>query len=104
MDAVAIAAVTVPVVGMTQLVKWMGLPDRRGALVVPIISAVWVALYVYSRGGYSQAALFDVAAAWIVVTAAAAGVFGYTRAASDAVTATRTPPPGAAQQPTVKGV
>lgn len=104
MDAQAIAAVTIPTVGITQIIKWAGLPDRYGAIVVPIVAAIWVAAWVYSSAAYNRAALFDILAGWVVVTAAAAGVFGYTRAASDAVTATSSPPPGAAQNPTAKGL
>lgn len=102
MDAQTIAGIVIPVVGLTQLLKWMGLRDRLGAVMVLALSAVFVALWVYSRASYDRANLFDYSAAWIVVATSAAGVFGFTRASADAVTSTRTPPAGAAQDPTVK--
>lgn len=102
MDAQTIAGIVIPVVGLTQLLKWMGLKDRLGAIIVLVLSAAFVALWVYSRASYERAALFDYTAAWIVVGTSAAGVFGFTRATADAVTSTRTPPPGAGQSPTIK--
>jgi hypothetical protein len=101
-DAATITTIVIPVVALTQFLKWAGLRDRLGAAVVLILSAAFVALWVYSRAAYERTALFDYVAAWVVIATSAAGTFGFTRAASDAVTSATTPPAGAGQSPTVK--
>lgn len=97
-----IITVSAAVVALVQLIKWGGLPDKAGPLVVLVLAALGVAIWVYSQDAYQRSALFDLFAGWIAVSTSAAGVFGFTRAASTAVTAMKAPPPGAAQNPTVK--
>lgn len=106
LSAEGIVAVSAAVVALTQLIKWGGLPDRAGPIVVLILAALGVGLYQvsYAPEGriFTRVDVWPLFAAWIAVALAAAGVFGFTRAASDAVTATKSPPSGAAQSPTVK--
>ncbi len=61
-----------------------------------------VGVWIYSQGTFQRGDAFALFAGWIAVATSAAGVFGFTRTAADAVTATRTPPAGAAQSPTTK--
>jgi hypothetical protein len=103
MDAEAIVAVSAAVVGLVQLVKWGGLPDRLGPLAVLAIAALGVVLWGYSEGTYERAKLFNYFAGWVAVSIGAAGIFGFTRAGGDAVSR-MTPPPssGAGSSPTIK--
>ncbi len=103
MDATAIALVSTAVVTLTQLVKWMGLPDSKGPISVIGFSALGMVLYIYSAGAYQRSDLFAYFANWLVVATSAAGVFGFTRAAASSLTSTKEPPPGAGANPTVKG-
>lgn len=96
MDAQDIGIVSVSVVGLTQLVKWSGLKDGLGPLVVLALSALGVGLWAYSEGTYERTKLFAYFASWIIVATSAAGVFGFTRASSTAVTAATSPPAGGA--------
>lgn len=102
MDGQAVITVSAAVVGLTQIVKWSGLPDRLGPIAVLVLSALGVAVWGYSTNSYERTQTFEYFAAWIAVATSAAGIFGFTRASASAVTATRTPPPGAAQNPTEK--
>jgi hypothetical protein len=106
LTAESIVAISAAVVALVQLVKWAGLPDRRGPLVVLAFAFVGVMLYQVSYAPEGRIVLrtdiWPIFAAWIAVALSAAGVFGFTRAASDAVTATKSPPPGAGASPTVK--
>jgi hypothetical protein len=102
MDAQAIAAVMIAVTGLTQLVKWMGLPDGKGPLAVLGLAALGTALWAWSKGAISQATAFDLFSAWIVIALSAAGIFGFTRAAAVAVAGTKAPPSGAGASPTAK--
>lgn len=85
MQAEAIAAVSAAVVALTQLVKWSGLETKFAPISVLVLSAVGVGVWNYSHPADAQA--FDLFAAWIVVATSAAGVFGFTRASSEAVAA-----------------
>ena len=100
MTAEQMASVTTAVVAMTQLVKWMGLPDKRGPFVVVLLAALGVGLFGWSQGAISRSSSFNYAAAGIMVATSAAGVFGFTRALPEAVTKTSSPPPGAGANPT----
>lgn len=96
MDATEIAAVSTAVVLLTQYVKWAGLPDTRGPLVVLALSLLGVALWGYSVGTFERTKLFGYFAGWLVVSASAAGVFGFTRSSPAAVTLAKAPPAGGA--------
>lgn len=106
LNAESIVAVSAAVVALVQLVKWAGLPDRRGPIVVLAFALLGVLLYQVSVAPdgriFVRGDLWPIFAAWIAVSLSAAGVFGFTRAAGDAVVATRTPPPGAGASATVK--
>lgn len=103
MDAQAVITVSAAVVALTQLVKWAGLRDSWGPIAVLMLSAVGVLLWGYSVGTFERASLFVYFAGWIAVCTSAAGVFGFTRAATTAVTAAKAPPnDGAGASPTVK--
>jgi hypothetical protein len=101
LDANAATAIGATVTVVTQLIKWAGLPDRLGPIVVLLLSALGVAVYAYSLGDFQRAEAFTYLTAWANVALVAAGIFGFTRAAPSAVTALRTPPAGAGQNPTV---
>ncbi|HEX8177875.1 MAG TPA: hypothetical protein VF543_22490 [Pyrinomonadaceae bacterium] len=102
MDATAIATVTIPVVAFTQIIKWAGLPDRRGPLVVVILSALGVIFWGWSTNTLSRVSAFSFFAGFTLVTTSAAGVFGFTRSLPEAVTSTNNPPAGAGANPTSK--
>lgn len=102
-----IAVVAAAVLALTQLLKWGRLvTDERGPLAVLALSLVGVLLFQVSQAPdgsvFGRGDIWPIFSAWIVVSLTAAGAFGFTRASADAVTATRSPPPGAAQNPTVK--
>jgi hypothetical protein len=101
-DANAATALAATVTLVTQLIKWAGLPDKLGPIVVLLLSAICVVVYVYSTGAFVREETFNYLSAWANVALAAAGIFGFTRAAPAAVTALRSPPAGAAQSPTAK--
>jgi hypothetical protein len=103
-DAEAIAAVSTAVVALTSLVKWGGVPDKYGPLLVLAIAAIGCGMWGYSREAMvSRPQLFSYFAAWIVVATSAAGVFGFTRATGAAVHKAMSPPSGGAgQNPTEK--
>lgn len=96
----AIITVSAAVVALVQLLKWGGFPDRAGPVAVLALAALGIGLWGYSVG-FARTDLFGYFAGWVTVSTSAAGVFGFTRAASTAVTATKAPPAGAAQNPTV---
>ena len=87
---------------MTQLLKWGGIPDKAGVLLVIALALLGTAVWAYSQPAFDRANLFSYFAGVIAVATSAAGVFGFTRAGSDAITSTRTPPAGAGQSATVK--
>jgi O-antigen/teichoic acid export membrane protein len=103
MDGQAILTVSAAVVALTQIVKWGGVNDKLGPIVVLILAAIGVAFWGYAEGSFERTKAFEYFAAWVAVATAAAGVFGFTRAASTAVTAASAPPAGGAgSSPTVK--
>lgn len=91
-----IIAVSAAVVALTQLVKWAGLPDRAGALAVLLLSALGVGVWGFAEGQFERTATFEYFAGWIAVAMSAAGVFGFTRATSTAVSSMKAPPQGGA--------
>lgn len=92
MDGEAIIAISAAVVALVQLVKWSGLPDRWGPAGVLALSLIGVVFWGWSRGTFERAVAFEYFAGWIAVATSAAGVFGFTRAASSSL-ARMTPPP-----------
>lgn len=107
MNADAVVAIAAGVVAFVQVCKWAGLPDKVGPLVVMLFSALGVGLWLFSQQAWPPARTdtWNIASGWISVTLAAAGTFGFTRAAVGAVTRA-TPPPvdGAGSSDTVPSV
>ncbi len=103
MDGQAIISVSAAVVALVQLSKWSGLNDKYGPLVVLGLAVVGVAFWGYSVGNFERTRAFEYFAGWIAVATSAAGVFGFTRASTTAVTAAKAPPmSGAGSSPTIK--
>lgn len=103
LDPSSIAAIVIAVTGLTQLVKWMGLPDTRGPLAVLGIAFLGIMLWGWSKGALARESAFDFFSGWILVATSSAGVFGFTRAVPSAVTAAKAPPGGGAgSSPTAK--
>lgn len=102
MSGQAIVTVSAAVVALTQLLKFANvINDKRGPIAVLGLALFGVAFWAWTTGDFSRATAFAYFAGWIAVSTSAAGVFGFTRALPDAVTATKTPPPAAAADPTV---
>lgn len=103
MTAEAIISISAAVVALTQLVKWAGLKDTYGPLSVLVLSLLGVAFWGWSIGTFERAQAFTYFVGWIAVATSAAGVFGFTRAGSEAVTRLKPPPSGGAgSSPTIK--
>ena len=100
MNATQMSLVSTVVVALTQLIKWMGLPDKRGPLAVLVLAILGVGLFGWSQGAISRASAFDYFAAAVMVAMAAAGVFGFTRSLPEAITKSSGSPPGAGASPT----
>jgi len=97
MTGEAIISISAAVVALTQLIKWAGLKDTYGPLAVLVLSLVGVLFWGWSVGTFVRAQ------AWIAVSTSAAGVFGFTRAGSEAVSRLKPPPSGGAGgSPTLK--
>lgn len=97
MSPEAIITVSAAVVALVQLAKWAGLPNHWGPLAVLALAALGVAVWAWSQERLpGRADTFGYFSGWIVVATSAAGVFGFTRAASSAVTASKAPPGGGA--------
>lgn len=96
MTAEAIVTVSAAVVACTQLLKWSGVPDRLGPLVVLVLAGLGVGVWVYSQGVFARAEVFALFAGWIAVATSAAGVYGYSRASASALTKLTPPPAGGA--------
>lgn len=104
MDGQAIITVSAAVVALTQLIKWAGLPDKKGPFAVLVLALVGVAFWAWTQGDFSRATAFGYFAGWIAVATSAAGVYGFTRAAASAVVSAMPPPEGGAgSSPTQKG-
>jgi hypothetical protein len=103
MSGEAIISVSAAVVALVQLSKWAGLQDRYGPLAVLGLAALGVVFWGYSEGTFARTVAFQYFAGWIAVATSAAGVFGFTRATTSAVTAAKAPPAGGAgSSPTLK--
>jgi len=96
MDGQAIIAVSASVVGLVQIIKWGGLPDRWGPIAVLLVSLLGVGVWGWSKGNFERAVAFDYFAGWVAVSLSAAGIFGFTRAAATAVVSAMPPPTGGA--------
>jgi len=96
MSAEAILTVAAAVVALTQLLKWSGVSDKLGPLVVMAAALVGVVFWGWSAGDVTRASAFNYFAGWVTVSTSAAGVFGFTRASSEAISRTSSPPPGGA--------
>jgi hypothetical protein len=94
-DAQAIITVSAAVVALTQLFKWGFIPDRYGPISVVVLSVVGVVFWAWSSGDFTRTNAFGYFAGWIAIATSAAGVFGFTRAGSEAITKTSGPPAGA---------
>lgn len=103
MSGEAIGAVSIAVVLLTQLVKFMNLiPDRWGPAAVLLWSLLGVLLYGWSNDESfgTRLAAWQYFVGWLTTAAGAAGIYGFTRASSVVVTQMSAPPGGAGQQPT----
>ena len=94
MSAEAIVAVSAAVVAFVQLIKWAGLRDHWGPVVVILLSGVGVGIWLSSQPTWPPARTdtWPIFAGWIAVALSAAGVFGFTRAGASAVARVSTPP------------
>jgi hypothetical protein len=101
MNGEAILAVTTAVVALTQLLKWAVVPDKYGPISVLGLALIGVIFWGWTQGDISRATAFGYFAGWVTIATSAAGVYGFTRAASSAITATKEPPSGAGNSPTV---
>jgi hypothetical protein len=102
MTGESIATVSISVVSLCQLIKWAGLPDHWGPLVVMFLSALGVAFWGWTQNDLSRLTAFAYFAGWIVVTTSAAGVYGFSRASAAAVIRALPPPnDGAGSEPTL---
>lgn len=105
MNAEAIAAVSVAVTALTQMLKWGNVvPDRKGPLAVMALAAIGVLLWAVSNEPTaSRALIWPYFVGWVMVSTSAAGIFGFVRAVQpEAVTRSTPPPEGVAQQRTGK--
>lgn len=104
MSSEAILTVSALVVAITQYVKWAGfISDKRGPIAVLLISLFGVSIWVISFADtWSRGMAFGLLVAWINVTLAAAGIYGFTRSMPEAITTTSGPPAGAGASPTAK--
>lgn len=103
MSGEAVISVSAAVVALTQLLKWAGLKDSLGPLAVLVLALFGVALWGWSVGDITRASAFSYFAGWIAVSTSAAGIFGFTRASSEAVAKLTAPPSGGAgANPTIK--
>lgn len=103
MSSDAIIATSAAVVALVQLVKWAGLPDKYGPAGVLLFALVGVGFWAWSHQDFSRAVAFDYFSGWITVATSAAGIFGFTRATTTAVTNMKAPPSaGAGSNPVEK--
>lgn len=69
--AEAVSAITVTVVGITQLVKWAGLPAKHAPLILAALSVSAVLLYVY------KPFVYGIIVASTAIMMAASGIYGF---------------------------
>lgn len=104
MDAQAILTVSAAVVALVQLVKWAGLPDSKGPLGVLVCSLLGVAFWAWAEDDFSRTVAFGYFAGWIAVMTSAAGVFGFTRSAGDALVKMRGTGDGSISPSTLRSI
>ena len=100
MDGTAIMTVSAAVVALTQLLKWAVIPDRWGPVSVLGLAIAGTAFWAWTTGDFGRTTAFGYFAGWVAIATSAAGVYGFTRAASTAITATSEPPAGAGNSAT----
>lgn len=93
MNAETIATVASAVVLLTQIAKWAGLPLKAAPYGVLLFSALGVGLWGYSLGPLGRPDIWNYFVGWITVAAAAAGVYGFTRAGAESLTRVKEPKP-----------
>lgn len=81
-DTMTIAAA---VVALVQLAKWSGVPSSRAPALVALAALLGVLLWIFAHGGPDRSATFDYFASWILVSSAAAGVYGFTKSIGHAL-------------------
>ena len=86
MNAEAILIISGAVVGLAQVIKGTGVPDRWGLLVAALLSAGGTVLWGWSHIGFTRELAWEYFAAFAAVFTSAAGVFGIVRASRDTVT------------------
>ena len=59
------------------LLRWSGVPNRHGPIVVLALSFVAVALWAFATEHMARADAFGLFAGWIAVASSASGVFGF---------------------------
>jgi hypothetical protein len=98
MNADAVVAISAAVTACVQLVKWAGLPDRLGPIVVIVFSGVGVMIWLFSQAIWPPARTdtWVIFAGWVSVALGSAGIFGFTRATASAVMSAKPPPSGGA--------
>lgn len=104
MSSEAILTVSALTVAICQYLKWSGfISDKRGPIAVLLIALFGVSLWIISFSDqWSRTMVFGLLAAWINVTLAAAGVYGFTRSMPEAISSTSNPPTGAGASATTK--
>ena len=91
MDGLAVMRVTVVVVGIMQLLRWAGVPERWAPLLVAGLSALGVALWAVGQGPVNPSVLFSYMTGWVAVATSAAMVWGFTWAAASTARRSRHP-------------
>ena len=100
MNAESVVAVSAAVVALVQLCKWAGLPPERGPLAVVGISLLGVLAWAVSEvSTVDRTLIWPLLTGWVGVATSAAGVFGFTRAAPEAISSFSRPPDGAGSEP-----
>ena len=102
MDGEAIVTISAAVVALVQLTKWSGVPDKWGPLLVLVLAALGVGVWAYTQGAVPREAVFGYFAGWIAIATSAAGVYGFSRAASETLTRGSSPPGGAGSERTLR--
>lgn len=84
----AVSAISTSMIGITQLLKFSGMPAKHAPLTLALLSSVVIMLWAYDQF------VFDVIVSTSLVTMAASGVYGFT---NRAVPPKEEPPPPVVQ-------